>query len=244
MAEGHTGMGLAGRVGRVLNRKVLPPLGLQLVRAATIHGPSSATGVSDWSARLWSMRKQIEPITDVKGDFVEAGIYWGHGLLIMLHILAGWGQARRIVGYDSFGGHPAAHEKDLSGPAAERLEGHFVVSEGDVWRTLELGTGSTKAEIAKQVTIVPGWFKDTMRGHAGDIAFLHLDPDYYESTRDALAALWPRIVPGGIVFFGRRNNPNLPGKGQALSEFSASNADVEFLTDPTGNCSCLTKRRA
>jgi O-methyltransferase len=42
--------------------------------------------------------------------------------------------------------------------------------------------------------------QDTIPDHAPDeIAILHFDTDYYESTRHEIFDLYPRLVPGGVL---------------------------------------------
>lgn len=48
------------------------------------------------------------------------------------------------------------------------------------------------------VKFLPGWFKDTLIGWNKPLAILRIDGDLYESTMDALANCYPRLVPGGI----------------------------------------------
>ncbi len=48
-----------------------------------------------------------------------------------------------------------------------------------------------------QVRFLPGFFADTLpRAPIESLAFLRLDGDYYRSTWDALAALYPLLSPG------------------------------------------------
>ncbi len=48
-----------------------------------------------------------------------------------------------------------------------------------------------------QVRFLPGWFKDTLHDAPIDrIAVLRVDGDLYESTIQALEALYPRLSPG------------------------------------------------
>jgi O-methyltransferase len=51
-----------------------------------------------------------------------------------------------------------------------------------------------------QVRFLPGWFKDTLP-HAPieRLSVLRLDGDFYESTIQALNALYPKLSPGGYV---------------------------------------------
>ena len=48
-----------------------------------------------------------------------------------------------------------------------------------------------------QVRFLPGFFADTLpRAPIESLAILRLDGDYYSSTWDALAALYPLLSPG------------------------------------------------
>jgi O-methyltransferase len=50
-----------------------------------------------------------------------------------------------------------------------------------------------------RVRFLPGWFKDTLPDAPIDrLALLRLDGDLYESTIQALEALYPRLSPGGF----------------------------------------------
>ncbi|PLV44243.1 macrocin-O-methyltransferase, partial [Mycobacterium tuberculosis variant microti OV254] len=50
-----------------------------------------------------------------------------------------------------------------------------------------------------QVRFVPGWFKDTLaNAPIEQISVLRLDGDLYESTIQALDALYPRLSSGGF----------------------------------------------
>jgi O-methyltransferase len=52
----------------------------------------------------------------------------------------------------------------------------------------------------QQVRFVKGWFSETLPGLASQrFALIRLDGDLYESTMDALKALYPRLSPGGFV---------------------------------------------
>jgi Macrocin-O-methyltransferase (TylF) len=52
----------------------------------------------------------------------------------------------------------------------------------------------------ERVRFLKGWFKDTLPSAPIErLAVMRLDGDYYESTRDALVNLYPRLAPGGFV---------------------------------------------
>ena len=51
------------------------------------------------------------------------------------------------------------------------------------------------------VSVHPGWFKDTLPGYTppAPIAILRLDGDWYDSTMVCLQALFPHLAPEGVV---------------------------------------------
>jgi predicted O-methyltransferase YrrM len=52
----------------------------------------------------------------------------------------------------------------------------------------------------EQVVFLEGWFKDTLhKAPIEQLALLRLDGDMYESTMDALDALFAKVSPGGFV---------------------------------------------
>jgi O-methyltransferase len=68
-----------------------------------------------------------------------------------------------------------------------------------------------------QVRFLPGWFKDTLEdAPIEEIAVLRLDGDLYESTIQALDALYPRLSPGGFCII---DDYNLGGCRQAVGDY-------------------------
>lgn len=73
-----------------------------------------------------------------------------------------------------------------------------------------------------RLTLVKGWFSETLPCHPVDrIALLHIDADLYESYKEALQHLWPRVAVGGIVAFDEYHLPEWPGAKKAVDEFFA-----------------------
>ena len=80
---------------------------------------------------------------------------------------------------------------------------------GDKHHTIEelaVSLDEVKANFAKygllddRVVFLKGWFKDTLRAAPIErLAVLRLDGDMYESTTDALTALYDKVSPGGFV---------------------------------------------
>lgn len=59
-------------------------------------------------------------------------------------------------------------------------------------------------------------------------AFVHLDADTYESTRDGLAYFLPRMNVGGIVLLDDYEGPNTPGVKFACDELGIHPSKLEY----------------
>ena len=67
--------------------------------------------------------------------------------------------------------------------------------------------------------IVKGWFSELAPSDLPEkIAFAFLDGDFYESIRDSLKLVLPRMVEGGVLVVHDYDNPALPGVKKAVDE--------------------------
>jgi O-methyltransferase len=150
--------------------------------------------------RLTSLQHCVETVLaeDIPGDLVECGVWRGGACILMRAVLAAYGDETRCVWLaDSFEGvprsDPAKYKAD-KGIRAEFAAGILGVSEAEVRANFE-----RYGLLDDQVRFLPGWFKDTLHDAPIDrIAVLRLDGDLYESTIQALDALYPRLSPGGF----------------------------------------------
>ena len=55
------------------------------------------------------------------------------------------------------------------------------------------------------------------------IAFVFLDGDFYESIRDSLKLVVPKMSDGGVLVVHDYNNPALPGVKKAVDEWGGVN---------------------
>lgn len=133
----------------------------------------------------------------IAGDFMECGVWRGGACMLMKAILDLRGcEDRRVWLADSFAGLPPPQGPEDQGVDLSR-EGFpmLAVSQGRVAQAFgDLGL------LDERVRFVPGWFADSLPGcEVEALAVLRLDGDLYSSTRDALAALYHRVSPGGFV---------------------------------------------
>jgi O-methyltransferase len=182
--------------------------------------------------RLDNIQYCIEQcLTDrVPGDFIECGVWRGGAVILMRGILAAHGITDRTVWVaDSFQGLPK--------PPADSVDEsmyHFPqVLELDLF-CIDLAT--VRANFARyglldqQVKFLPGWFCDTLpKAPIDTLAVLRLDGDYYESTRDTLTALYPRLSPGGFVIIDDWGLETLCGEKEAVLEYRRNHRMTEEI---------------
>jgi hypothetical protein len=139
----------------------------------------------------------------VPGDLIEAGVWRGGTSIFMKAVLEMEGAGeRRVWVADSFEGlpqvDPVLHPKEARAMAGKTIQQdyrNFAASLDEVKRNF-----NAYGLLDARVHFVQGWFKDTLHDvPAPQFAIVRLDGDLYDSTLDALAALYPRLSPGGYL---------------------------------------------
>ena len=150
--------------------------------------------------RLRQLRACVEDVLrdGVPGDLIECGVWRGGAAIMMRAVLEAYGDRhRRVWLADSFRGlpppnaerYPADAGLDLSGIPALAVPADEV---RENFRALDL--------LDERVRFAEGWFSETLPHlEASAFAVIRLDGDLYESTMDALEALYPRLSPGGYA---------------------------------------------
>lgn len=168
----------------------------------------------------------------VPGDFIETGVWRGGSCIFMRGILKAWGDTtRRVWVADSFEGLPEPdaerHPKEAEahhGRLFKKTYNHFAVSMEDVqqnFRAYDL--------LDEQVRFLKGWFCDSLpNAPVEQLAIMRLDGDYYDSTMDALKALWPKLSVGGYAIIDDYGEDQWTNCRQAVDEFREANG----ITDP------------
>ena len=150
--------------------------------------------------RLHSLRRQVETTLteNIPGDYIETGVWRGGACIMMRAVLAAFGIRDRLVYVaDSFAGVPPPNRKRYP---ADRGRNFYKYKQLAVPLEDVQANFATYGLLDQQVRFVKGWFKDTLPAlEAERFALIRLDGDLYESTMDALQALYPRLSPGGFV---------------------------------------------
>lgn len=156
---------------------------------------------------------------DVPGDLIECGVWRGGSCIFMRGLLRAWGDGHRQVWVaDSFQGLP---QPDPEAAPLDAITHEFLQVIGGLACSLEEVTENFRRFdlLDRRVRFLPGWFRDTLvHAPIERLALIRLDADYYESTRQALEALYPRLSPCGFVIVDDYGSAGL-GARRAVDDF-------------------------
>jgi O-methyltransferase len=178
--------------------------------------------------RLFNIEECLDRVREdrIPGDLAETGVWRGGATILMRGYLAIYGMEGRDVWVaDSFEGlpvpsHPADRGHDFSFSQAPIL----AVSLDEVRDVFD-----RYGLLDDRVKFLKGWFKDTLpAAPIAKLALLRLDGDLYESTMDALTALYDKVVPGGFILVD--DYGDFEPCRKAVDEFRAARG----IADPIG----------
>ena len=161
---------------------------------------------------------ELEQCLDLSGDIVEFGCYEGDTSILLADKIRDYPD-KWLYLYDSFEGLPAKTAEDNSADGWRFKQGELKASPDTVRHKF-------KKYALPEPVITKGWFNQLSDSDLpGEIAFALLDGDFYESIKDSLALVEPKMVSGGKIVIHDYRNAELPGVGLAVNEFLASNSD-------------------
>lgn len=148
---------------------------------------------------------------NIPGDVVELGCYVGTTSVFLARAIAGTG--RRLYCYDSFEGLPEKTSEDAS-PAGEQFK------PGELLATKKQFVQNMKKAGVPLPRIKKAWFGElTPADLPTQIALAFLDGDYYQSVKDSLKLIWPKLALGAMIIVDDYANEALPGSGKAVDEW-------------------------
>ncbi len=191
--------------------------------------------VSDFSmmsfARLRGIHSGVCEIIDkgIPGDLVECGTARGGCAALMGLTCKERKAPRNLWIFDTFEGLPPPTEGDPDYELAKSREGTCRGEYDEVRGLLE------RLGVLEGAKLVKGLFQDTVPvSEVGTIALLHLDGDWYDSTKVCLDHLYDKVSPGGVIQVD--DYGHWAGARKALHEFFDARgikADLRYL-DYTG----------
>ena len=207
----------------------------------TTYQPEVREIGSDWPSvahsmignrRMSNLRRACEDVIAerIPGDFIETGVWRGGACILMRAVLKAWNITDRCVWVaDSFEGLPPPTPDKYP---ADRGDNSFE------YRELAVSIEQVRENFAKyelldaQVRFLKGWFKDTLPSAPIErLAILRLDGDLYESTMDALNALYHKVSPGGFIIV---DDFILPKCRAAIADFRWARGISEDIIDIDG----------
>ena len=162
--------------------------------------PYTLTG----SVRIHALKESVQYIlrNDIKGDFLECGVYKaGSMMTIALTLMTEGVRDRELYLFDTFEGMSKPTESDVNviGKVAlnyeeeERKETYASLNEV---KKVVFKTGYDRSKIH----FVKGKVEDTLPDNKiNKIAILRLDTDYYESTKAEFEFLYPKLSVNGVL---------------------------------------------
>lgn len=154
-------------------------------------------------ARLYSLFSLAKRVCEenIPGNFVECGVAAGGSAALMAAVIKRYTkQPRLLYAFDSFEGLPPPTRLDkCNGIPAEAMgwgAGTCAAPESNVINLCSM------LGVSGIVRTVKGYFQDTlpeMRDFVGMISLLHMDGDWYESTKTILNNLYDRVVNDGFI---------------------------------------------
>jgi O-methyltransferase len=144
---------------------------------------------------------QLKSVLGVRGAVAECGVYCGSTLRQMA--LAAPDKA--VYGFDTFEGLPA----EMHATAEPHKVGDFA----------DTSLEAVAEDMPQNVMLVQGVFPQSAADMKAKFAFVHLDFDFYESTRASLEWLLPRMSDGGKIVFDDYEWDHCPGVKRAIDEF-------------------------
>jgi O-methyltransferase len=173
---------------------------------------------------------------DVKGDFVECGVYKGGSMMaVALTLMAQGVNDRELYLFDTFEGMPAPEDRDIDvhgKPALEVFSKKKISDVSSTWVNAALedvkqAMASTGYPM-QRMHFVKGLVENTIPAQAPEsIALLRLDTDWYRSTIHELTHLYPRLSPKGVIIVD--DYGHFKGAREAVDEFFRKRKLTPFL---------------
>jgi O-methyltransferase len=174
---------------------------------------------------------------EIPGSFVECGVWRGGSMMAVALTLKRLGvKDRDLYLFDTFRGMtpPTEADVDFAGLACVDL---WPILPDDGFDSVPVqevqGALATTGYDPAHLHFIQGRVEETLPDRApAEIALLRLDTDYYESTRQELTHLYPRLVPGGVIIID--DYGHFQGARKATDEYFADHRILLDRIDYTG----------
>jgi hypothetical protein len=167
----------------------------------------------------------------LEGDYVECGVSWGCLSSAIMESLDWNRGSRTFYLLDTFSG---VDESLLTEAEQVHSKAHYRFCKESGAYALDVESVRRNFAQWRGATVIQGRVPDTLvEVKAEKIAFLHLDMNCATPEIAAAEALWPRIVPGGMILLDDFAYKGFEPQYEAFQEF-AKRHDQHILSLPTG----------
>jgi len=189
--------------------------------------------------RMYSLYCAVNYIlaNNIKGDFVECGVWRGGSSMLIASILYDNGiKDRKIYLFDTYEGmpDPTINDIDYRGNGAiDLMKNSMSNKEESVWCFASLEDVKQNLSLTKyipeNIIYIKGKVEDTISNNLliEDIALLRLDTDWYESTKHELIYLYPKLTINGVLIID--DYGHWSGCRTAVDEYFKKNSITNFL---------------
>jgi O-methyltransferase len=170
-------------------------------------------------------------LRDVPGETADIGVRFGASTFYLLSGLNQPGRPHHV--FDSFEGLSEPTPEDAANGEAKRwAKGKLAVDEQVTRKNLEM---------FPNVSYYKGWIPERYNEVADRrFAFVHIDVDLYQPTKDSLDFFYERMNPGGAILCDDYGFSTCPGVRKAMDDFFAERPET-LLNIPSGH-SLIIKR--
>lgn len=174
-----------------------------------------------------------ERVRNIPGCVVECGVWRGGMSAGFCRVL---GPERNYHLFDSFLGLPEAREID----GASAIEWQKNVQSPQYYDNcrapVEFAREAMNRSGASAFQLIAGWFEDTVPKHRLNepIALLHLDADWYDSTKVCLDTFFDQVATGGIIIIDDYHT--WTGCSRAVHDFLSHRSAFEKIEVFNENC--------
>ena len=162
---------------------------------------------------LWSLGKQMQA---VEGDVLEVGVWRGGTGAVLAKSVQGSGKTVYLA--DTFTGVVKAGERDTRYVGGEHADTSLPIVEA-LLKSFQL----------ENTILLQGIFpEDTGHRVNGKVAMLHCDVDVYQSAKDVVDWVLPRLSPGGVIVFDDYGFTSCEGVTRLVNEYRTRSEFVFF----------------
>tara|TARA_Y100001968_G_scaffold315855_1_gene342948 strand:+ start:1108 stop:1899 length:792 start_codon:yes stop_codon:yes gene_type:complete len=197
--------------------------------------------------RLWAAISATKYVIREKidGDIIECGVWRGGCSIAMAKTIKRFNSNKKIILYDTFAGMTRPTEDDVKAKNGRNALKKFndLNTEGyNKWcyaSVEEVKASFKKYGLLDIASFRKGDISAVLKDNKDDlptkISLLRLDTDWYESTKDEMEILYPKVSKNGILLVD--DYGSWEGARKAIDEYflnSDSPIPMQWVTDYTG----------